>query len=88
MYETQINAGQSESCKEPDWEAEIAKATKNLNVIKSFKACLIEFIDVIGPNSLRRKESSIQELLGTVLLDIIDREKQVARFMDKLEKPK
>ena len=85
MYETQVNVGQAESCKEPDWEAQIARATKDLDVIRSFKAHLIEFIGVIGSRSLKRKESSIPELLGTVLLDIIDREKRVALFMEKLE---
>lgn len=85
MYETEGSRPQSESCKEPDWEAEIAKATKDFDVIIKFKACLIAFISTIGARSFKRKESSLPELLGTVLLDIIDREKRIAFLMEKVE---
>lgn len=87
MYETSGGMPKAESCKEPDWEAEIAKETKNLVVIKRFKESLVEFIGVIGIHSFKCKgDSSIPELLGTVELDIMEREKQIARFMIKLEK--
>ena len=89
MYDAKGSGGlgsQSEKCIEPDWEAEIAKAKKELEIIESFKRALIDFIDVIGIYSLRRKEnSSIPELLGTVELDILERTKTIAILMKKLE---
>ena len=88
MYESQGlgDASMSEKCKEPDWEAEIAKAKKELEIIESFKRALIDFIGVIGTHSFRRKEnSSIPELLGTVELDTYERAKNIDRLMKKLE---
>ena len=87
MYDTSSMGLSAEKCKEPDWEAEAAKEKSRLDIIKKFKASLLEFIGVIGSHSLRHKEnSSIQELLGTVVLDIIERETHLADLMEKLKK--
>ena len=87
MYETSGSGPVSEKCKEPDWEAEIKKETSDLEIIKSFKKSLFEFIGMIGMYAIKRKsDSSIPELLGTVEIDIIEREKKVARIMKNLEK--
>ena len=86
MYEISGSGPQSEAkCKEPDWEAEIAKAQKDLDIIKMFRGALFDFLGVIGKHSFRRDSSSIPELLGTVVLDIVEREKQLAGMMKKLE---
>ncbi len=89
MYETAGSGPKSESCKEPDWEAAISKATKDLAIIKGFKESLIQFISLIGTHSFKRRDSSssMPELLGTVEFDIMEREKSIERFMKKLEKP-
>lgn len=90
MYDTQENMPKGERCREPDWEAEIEKSQKGLDVIKRFKKSLIEFIGVIGQHSFRSRNresgGSIPELLGIVELDIMQREKQVARLMENMEK--
>ena len=86
MYDSNLGSSpQSERCKDPDWEAEVAKATADLSTITNFKDALIDFIDVIGTHAMRRnKDGSIPELLGTVEIDIMDREKTIARLMKKL----
>ena len=88
MYETSGNHPQGETlgkCKEPDWEAEIETERNSLAVIIDFKTALFKFIGVIGTHSFRRKDnSSIPELLGTVEIDIAQRETKIDKMMDRL----
>jgi len=87
MYETAQSELGMGKCKEPDWEAEIEKETTELKIIKNFKESLFEFIGVIGAYAVKHNsDSSIAELLGTVEIDIFEREKKVARIMKNLEK--
>jgi len=72
-------------CK-PDYEAMAATSKQNLDVVKNFRASLIDFISVIGRHSMRRREpSSLPELLGTVELDIISREREVENLLKQIE---
>ena len=86
MYEISGSGPLGEAkCKEPDWEAEIAKEKADLDVIEKFHIALIDFIGVIGKHSFRRESSSIPELLGTVSLDIMERKRIITQLLKKLE---
>ena len=83
MYETRSLSGMAEKACKPDYEKEAVTQKKELDVIKRFKESLLEFIDVVGTHSLR-KDNGIPQLLGTVTIDVNDREKRLAFLLKKL----
>jgi len=86
MYETNPTRGESEKACKPDYEKMAAKQKAELTTIENFKESLIEFVAVVGRHSFKREVSSIPELLGTVELDIINRQEQYRRTLDNMEK--
>lgn len=89
MYDgsSEKGMGECKPCK-PDYKKVAAKQNTELMIIERFKESLIEFIGVIGQKSFKREASSIPELLGTVELDIIDRQRQHKRTLEMLEEDK
>ena len=87
MYELGSDSPQAERCKEPDWELEIKKAHEALEKISNFHAALKDFIFTVGHNysSRRGERNYLAELLGTVEIDIMQRNREIERLMKNLE---
>ena len=88
MYQTLGSGPMVENCKEPDGEKQAAKAKHDLNIIRNFKESLFKFIKVVGIHNMGRERNSgsIQELLGTVEIDIMQREEAYGQILKKMEK--
>ena len=86
MYDSsRLTEGSVKECK-PDYEKVAIDQKAELVIIENFKKSLLEFIGVINRHSFKQKPSSIPELLGTVEIDIINRQKQYERTLEMIEK--
>ena len=86
MYDTIGSAPLAESCKEPNWEQEHERGMGDLKVVKDFRNSLFAFIQLIDMYSGRRDGCNfLAELLGTVEIDIIEREKRLKQIAKKIE---
>ena len=75
-----------ESCKEPDWEAEYKRELAESRVLEEFKLSLIKFIGIVHPYQGRRDgHNFLAELLGTVEIDILQRNARMDMLSAKIE---
>ena len=86
MYVTDGPQGEglAKECK-PDYELQAARLKKKMDIYLRFKESLVEFVQEIGNYSLKREPSSIPELLGKVVLDCLDQEKEYNNLLSKIE---
>lgn len=88
MYNKNMGSESGPNECKPDYKEVAAKQSADLAVIKTFKCSLIAFIGIVGSHSFKREASSIPELIGTVELDILNRQKQYERTVEMIEKSK
>jgi len=86
MYERQSKMPMVESECRPDYEAQAKKQQEDLSVIKDFKESLVKFIGVVRP--YRDDQDGLPKLLGTVIIDIMERERELERTLLLVEKYK
>lgn len=88
MYETRGEAPM-ESDREclPDYEKKAEEQAGQLRVIRTFKDSLIEFIQVIRPYT-RSDKDGLPGLLGTLMINIFQREKELDRTLELAGKHK
>ena len=87
MYETLGSGPQAEKCNEPDWEQMYAKRKKEFDAIGIFKLQLLDFIKIVGIHSLRRDgKNQMAEFLGTIEIDLMQRNQELERLAAKIEK--
>ena len=70
----------SSKCVEPSWEEIYAKQREEFEIIKNFQNSLIALIKVIGFHNA----NELAKLLGTVQLDLIQRESEIERLSEKI----
>ena len=85
MYEIRGNSPALDSCKEPDWEMEIKQEREKRDVIAQFQSQLLNFINVVGGGRHIDGHNFLAELVGTVAIDLMQREQRIERLMKKLE---
>ena len=83
MYQRYSQMPKGETCHEPDWEEVASRKKKGLDVITHFHKALLEFIQEVGMYS-NCKNNPLAELLGTVTIDILEREKEYQNILDKI----
>lgn len=82
MYDTWEAAHRPKNCKEPNWEQEHEKGMGDLKIVKALRSSLVDF----GMYSARRDgRNFLAELLGTVEIDIMEREKRLEQIAKKIE---
>jgi len=79
MYERQSKIPRNESECRPDYEAQAKKQQEDLSVIRDFKESLVRFIGVVRP--YRDEQNGLPQLLGTVIIDIMERERELERTL-------
>jgi len=86
MYETKGSMPMGESECRPDYEARAKQQANELSVIKDFHQALLNFIQIVRPH--HRSENGLAQLLGTVVIDIMERERELERTLELVEKYK
>lgn len=74
----------AKECK-PDYELQAKRLKQKMDIYLRFKESVIEFIQIIGNHSFKREPSSLPELLGKVVLDCLDQEKEYNNLLSKIE---
>ena len=90
MYDrlSQMPVGESD-CKEPDYEKLASNTKKEIDVIRSFKDALILFINTVGTHQIRTRNdggNSLAGLLGTVTIDLMEREKTYEVLLKRISR--
>jgi hypothetical protein len=88
MYERRGEApsGKSERECRPDYEEQAKTQTKELDVIKDLYNALVKFLLEIRP--YRTEKDGLSGLLGTLQLDIFERERALKYTLEMVEKYK
>ena len=73
-----------QQCK-PDYQEMAANVKKRLDIFKHLRGSLIEFVEVVGSYSMKREPSSIPELLGKLVIDIRQYEREYDALLKKIE---
>jgi len=68
----------------PDYAKRAEEQNEQLQVIKKFRDSLMAFIKVVRP--YRDEKNGLAQLLGTVLIDIMEREKELELTLELAEK--
>jgi hypothetical protein len=87
MYELRGDQPMAEKCIEPDYEDMIKRGRERVKTIRRFRDSLKEFTLIVGHNysSRRGERNYLAELLGTVEIDIGQREIDIDNWMRKME---
>jgi hypothetical protein len=85
MYELRGNQPMAEKCIELDYEAEIKNQRDEFRIIDDFGRSLKDFIMLVGRSYTRNDRDFLSELFGTVIIDLMQRQKTIDSLIERLE---
>ena len=86
MYETRGESpGEDRECR-PDYEKQAEEQAEKLRAVKSLKESLLSFLAIVRP--YRKDRDGLASLLGTLEIDIMERQKELNRTLELAEKYK